>query len=538
MVWTGSPVASHVDDAVAAARAALPAWSAWPMANRIAALRVFPRLCAERVEKLGGLIADETGNSVRELEPKGTDESVVNIVNDTEAPTVVITAPASVTGPFEAVFEFSEPVSDFTASDLSLSNATASEPVAVAAKTSENTAMAGLAQTYRATITPLEHGAVTIGLSGAAVRDAAGNANLASQTVTVTYTDVNLVQTRTGAAINNFIYRRAGNILATQPDLSGRLDDRGGLGMTEKFAFAADGDENSLNIEFAGSLSRLMSDEPMAYADGATPGTATESGDAERPRFNVWASGSLSRSSVGGQTQDFGVVHLGADYRINQAFLVGAMGQFDHASESDPATGISASGDGWMIGPYTVIRLHDTLTFDGRVLWGRSSNDIAPFGTYSDRFETERVLVKAQLTGQFDLSGWTVSPQLSLAYLSETQEAYVNAANIAIAERTVEIGQLSFGPTISRVVQLDNGVRVSPRASLKGLWNFKDTGIANLDTGILSGGQGSDLRARADVGVTTEFGLGATLDVSGFVEGIGNGDDMIYGGAAKLNIPF
>jgi succinylglutamic semialdehyde dehydrogenase len=60
-VWSGDPVASHLEAAVGAARAALPAWSAWGVERRIAALEAFRDLAADRVEEIGRLICRETG---------------------------------------------------------------------------------------------------------------------------------------------------------------------------------------------------------------------------------------------------------------------------------------------------------------------------------------------------------------------------------------------------------------------------------------------------------------------------------------------
>ncbi|MEL7472768.1 MAG: aldehyde dehydrogenase family protein, partial [Planctomycetota bacterium] len=63
-IWQGSPVLSNVDDAVAAARAALPQWSAWPEAQRFGALRRLQELLAERKDDIASLICDETGKAL------------------------------------------------------------------------------------------------------------------------------------------------------------------------------------------------------------------------------------------------------------------------------------------------------------------------------------------------------------------------------------------------------------------------------------------------------------------------------------------
>lgn len=64
VVWQGSPVLSHVDEAIAAAQAARGAWARWPEARRFAALRRFRDLCKARAESMARLIADEVGKAL------------------------------------------------------------------------------------------------------------------------------------------------------------------------------------------------------------------------------------------------------------------------------------------------------------------------------------------------------------------------------------------------------------------------------------------------------------------------------------------
>jgi succinylglutamic semialdehyde dehydrogenase len=61
LVWQGVPVVDHIDDAIAAARAALPAWSRTPREKRFAVLRRYQSLVKQRTDEIAGLIADETG---------------------------------------------------------------------------------------------------------------------------------------------------------------------------------------------------------------------------------------------------------------------------------------------------------------------------------------------------------------------------------------------------------------------------------------------------------------------------------------------
>jgi succinylglutamic semialdehyde dehydrogenase len=61
VVWSGFSSVDHVAEAVSAARAALPVWSAFPRERRFAALRRFQKLCTARVDQITTLIRDETG---------------------------------------------------------------------------------------------------------------------------------------------------------------------------------------------------------------------------------------------------------------------------------------------------------------------------------------------------------------------------------------------------------------------------------------------------------------------------------------------
>lgn len=61
VVWSGRSDPSHVDAAVRAARAALPAWAKWGKERRFAVLRRFAELCKLRAPAMAEIICDETG---------------------------------------------------------------------------------------------------------------------------------------------------------------------------------------------------------------------------------------------------------------------------------------------------------------------------------------------------------------------------------------------------------------------------------------------------------------------------------------------
>lgn len=64
IVWSGSPVLSHVEHAVKAARAALPAWRRLGLEGRIAVLRAYQEIARSRVDEMAALICQETGKAL------------------------------------------------------------------------------------------------------------------------------------------------------------------------------------------------------------------------------------------------------------------------------------------------------------------------------------------------------------------------------------------------------------------------------------------------------------------------------------------
>lgn len=61
VIWRGSTPAGHLDAAVAAARAAAPVWSRWPVDRRAAVLQRFKAIATERQAQAADLLCDEVG---------------------------------------------------------------------------------------------------------------------------------------------------------------------------------------------------------------------------------------------------------------------------------------------------------------------------------------------------------------------------------------------------------------------------------------------------------------------------------------------
>ena len=120
-----------------------------------------------------GVATDAADNPNTAAETK-----TVNV--DVDRPTVTIGVPSGTqTGAFDATITFSETVSDFAQSDVSLTGAAAS--ITTWSANANNTI-------YTATITPTASGTVTINVAADVATDAAGNNNTAATAKTVTVT--------------------------------------------------------------------------------------------------------------------------------------------------------------------------------------------------------------------------------------------------------------------------------------------------------------------------------------------------------------
>lgn len=253
-------------------------------------------------------------------------------------------------------------------------------------------------------------------------------------------------------------------------------------------------------------------------------------------RYDVWTEIYGSRSSSGDIESSYWAGYLGAHYFVSPDFLVGAHLQFDWADEDNENTGASADGFGWMIGPYIAGRIAGTsLGFEAKASWGRSDNNISPFGTYTDSFETERMLLSGKLQGSFSIDTLTITPSVRVSWFKETQESYTDSLSNKIPEQTISLGELRFGPEFSQSISLPGGSVIVPTIGISGVWNF-DIATNNASQPAPLGSD--DLRARVDAGISLTNALGWQLIASGYYDGLGVASYEAIGGKVRLTIPI
>ncbi len=376
-------------------------------------------------------------------------------------------------------------------------------------------------------------------------RDSGGLTDVQTITVIVTI-DGDLRRTRTQRIISNFMGRRADQITANDPDLVNRLNGGNSGGNGGPVGFTADGTLQNNQMSFSTSLRQIIGSseaarakrreelgQMMSLGQQSIAGATIDNGSS----FDLWVQGKWSHVEQDTSQSDVGLLYMGADYRMSPALLFGLMGQIDWTDEEDTIQNLSANGRGWMIGPYVAARLHQNLLFDGRAAWGQSDNKVSPFGTYKDSFDTDRWLVRGQLTGDFKVDHWQFSPHVRVIYFEEEQKAYRDSLGVFIPGQTISLGRLTFGPKVSTSFKTADGSVMSPHLSITGIWDFDKAETVDIATGLAAGSD-DDLRTRVDAGVAVRMLNGWSLNGEGFYDGIGADDLEAYGGSVTLVVPL
>ncbi|QIK42569.1 PKD domain-containing protein [Pontivivens nitratireducens] len=423
-----------------------------------------------------GTFTDPAGNS-------NDASNTVSAVYDGTAPTVSISgAPDALEGEgaFTLNITFSEPVTGFTAADISSTNAIV-------------TGVSGSDASYIANLRASGTGDVQVSVPANVAADAAGNGNLASNLVVISDFTIE----RTQELIASYMQTRANQLLLNQPDLMSFLSGspRG------EFYFVATPETG--NLDFASN--------------------------ANSP---VWAQASASWTNNGDSRSEYVFGALGAHRTVNENLLVGAMLQFDHLNEDTGSASIG--GTGWMVGPYFVARSAvQPLYFEGRLLYGESDNDVSPFGTYEDSVDTTRLLAQLKVAGELAYGATTLSPFVDASYTTDDQDSYIDSLGNPIPEQGITLGQIEVGMDFSVMVPV-NTEELELWGGVSGIWSHTSgSGYASTVTPDYDGG-----RARVELGINHQISMDQSFTAGTYYDGIGVSDYESYGLSLGYQMQF
>jgi len=351
--------------------------------------------------------------------------------------------------------------------------------------------------------------------------------------------DEEAVRLATMRAINNFMVRRADRILSGAPDLSRRMSSRN---MSSPGHFSADVQGGRTTMSMSTSLSGVRN-----HVNQSRPQMPrAQDGETDATAFDVWIQAdysALSDDRDGADvSSDFGLVQLGADWRAGERTLVGVMVQRDWMEEvsaeiaesAGAIRGARVEGTGWMAGPYLIREIVEGAYLDVLVLWGQSDNTVDALGLYQDDFETTRMMIRANLTGEWRSDGWRIRPSAGLAHFEETQKAYRDTLGIAIPEQTIRVGRLEAGPELAYRFEGEHGWW-EPGLSLSGVWDYDPADLMNEAGSRVSTGA---LRADAEITLRGQFGNGVLFAGTAHFDGLGDGDFSARGARVELSLPF
>ena len=356
--------------------------------------------------------------------------------------------------------------------------------------------------------------------------------------------DEDAVRLATQRAIRNFMLRRADRVIDAAPELSRRFADRdtaqrGGMSANASgagfyqmdFSVSLAGARNAVAAEEADTGARFSNSE-ASFLDG----------------WDVWLAAEASgvRDDRAGERSktDFAAVQLGVDYLLRDDVIIGAMAQYDWMedearevfTDAGAVRGAQVQGEGWMAGPYAVWRVKDSLVVDGLAMFGETDNRVNPLGLYSDDFETERYMVRANVTGEIRSGPWTVRPQAGITQYKETQSAYTDTLGIKIPSQDISLGRFRAGPEVAWRNEFRDGSWLQLSGRVNAVWDY-DSADLLTERGFLSTDE-TDLRADARIGVATQTQWGPLVRLEVGIAGVGAGDFRAETARIEIRVPF
>ncbi len=421
------------------------------------------------------------------------------------------------------------------------------------------TSVSGVAQTSLAGVPVGAHTLVAedlapigYGVSSIACDDADSTGDVVNRTATINLTSgehvtcvFETIDTRgpTTQMIADFLGARNTLLLFNQPGSDRRINRlKGGTGVAGGDSFQAFGHNlrsplpgdvsvSEDSFSFATSLKRVM-----AMGGEASLAANDNQNEGEDPLpLDIWIEGSASRfidgDSGGGS---FGLLSFGVDYLVEPDLLIGFMGQLDRFKQDFTTPGSEIDGRGWMAGPYATLKLDEHLYLDVLGAWGRSDNDISPFGTYTDSFETDRWLVSSTLTGQFDVGNWDLRPSYTLQFFHERQFAYTDTLGVRIPEQSLSQGDMRLGPQIAYTQTFEDGSQLTPKGGFEGIYSF---GARNTFSAGSFAAETQGLTGQVNAGLDYQTPGGLNLGLTTDYGGIG-GTAKSFGLSVQLSMPL
>jgi hypothetical protein len=221
-------------------------------------------------------------------------------------------------------------------------------------------------------------------------------------------------------------------------------------------------------------------------------------------------------------------VEIGINYKLQSAVTVGALAQVNPAADVPFGAAHSLADQGWMAGPVTKIELAPGLRLDARAAWGEGES--GPEETVAAA--AQRRLLSARLANEQAFGAWRLTPSVNFNYLQEMPHGFVPVPEAATAHAT-GAGRIDVGPELAYRMDLPSAAFIEPRAVVGGFWDFD-----SLSKVAPSVAAHSEMRLKAEAGVTLGVRDGAKLQASGALEAGDRETPDAWSGRLQLSVPL
>ncbi len=238
--------------------------------------------------------------------------------------------------------------------------------------------------------------------------------------------------------------------------------------------------------------------------------------------FDLWMKGTWINTEDDradtDEESEYGIFHVGVDYRYSRDMLLGVMLQVDKADSDSKITTTETETDGWLVGPYLVKRFENGLVMDLLASWGKSKNELSINNATPDKYDTERFLFAGNITGTMTKGKWKIAPSAGLVYFKEKQESYTDSNGLSVGSQTSGLGSINFGPTFSYEFSNSNGTVFQPNFKIEGIYDFKAPDLTDaLGNNVSTKG----LRAQVSAGIDMQMKTGTVYSANFAYDGIG-----------------
>lgn len=277
---------------------------------------------------------------------------------------------------------------------------------------------------------------------------------------------------------------------------------------------------SAISSAISGSISSVVPAGGNVVPGGVAPSGGLlnsrqmgKGGAGAAPKLGVWAQGSyVSVESTEASLSMDGYIYNvagGIDYKFNDRGVAGVSLGFEHVDIDSTFNTGTYKSDGIALAPYIGYSLTPnwSVDFTAGYVWldfDTTRNNEAVKGT----FEGGRWFGAANLTGNYAVNRWRLSPKVGVLYLNEEHDAYTESGSSTaqVESDTIKIGRASAGLKVGYA--FDNFL---PYGKITGEWDFEHPDSVLKSNGQMSNDE--DFGANLAVGVDIFKG-----PVSGTVE--------------------